>query len=280
MRLRRTCRAEMCEGVRRLPAAAAALLVVLVAAAVLAAAAAPAVQAGGKTGLVRGVVVTGPMTPVDPGAGPAWPRTKAVVRIFRHGGDQAVRTLRTGADGVFCVRLPAGTWRFAPAPAGPSTLPIPHDAIVHLRAGTTKKVRLWLDTGLQFPSAGDAGQTVEATATPGGRHEFRQGVLGTTRRGPIVPTVRPGEPSDAPCDATLVFYRPDGTLVATVHSTKEAGFEVSLPAGPYIVDPHSTLSSFDRAGPFTLKVPAAQWLGLSVWFDTGIRFGGAAAARF
>ncbi len=258
--------------------AAAALLTALVAATLLLALPVPAVQAKSRTGLVRGVVVMGPMTPVDPGAGPAWPPAAAVVRIFRHGGDRAVRTLRTGSDGVFSVRLPAGTWRFAPEPAGPSTLPIPHDTVTTVRAGTARKVRLWLDTGLQFPSAADTGQTVEATATPGGRHEFAQGVRGTTRRGPIVPTVRPGEPSDAPCDATLVFYRPDGVVVATVHSSKEAGFEVSLPAGPYIVDPRSTISGFDRGGPFTLKVPRAQWLGLLVWFDTGIRFGGAAAA--
>ena len=252
----------------------------LVVIALLLVVAAPAAFAtSGKAGLVRGVVVTGPMPPVDRGSGPSWSPVKAVVKVFRHGQERAFRTLRTGDDGVFSVRLPAGTWRFSAAPAGPSTLPIPHDAVAKVRPGKTSRVRLWLDTGLQFPDAKDAGQSVEATATPPGTHRYDQGVVGATRRGPIVPVVRPGEPSDEPCDATLVFYRPDGRLVATVQSTAQDGFSASLPAGTYIVDARSTLSSFDRGGPFTLEVPRDQWLGLGVWFDTGIRFGGLPTAR-
>ena len=94
-----------------------------------------------------------------------------------------------------------------------------------------------------------------------------------------MPAVRPGEPSDAPCDATLTFYRPDGRLVARVTSTAKDGFLAPLPAGTYVVDARSTVSSFDRGGPFTLKVPRAQWLSLTVLFDTGIRFADPLLAR-
>ena len=132
------------------------------------------------TGLVRGVVVLGPLTTGDRGAQLSWPPQKAVVKIFRHGRDKAVRTLRTGADGLFSVRLPAGTYRFAAELPGPSTLPIPHDAVTRVKPGKTSRVRLWLDTGLQFPDAKDSGQSVEATTTPPGTHKYGQGVVGTT----------------------------------------------------------------------------------------------------
>jgi len=249
-----------------------AALLLTLAAALLVATVAPAAQAGSKTGLVRGLVVLGPLTTGDRGAQLSWPPAEAVVRVFRHGHDQPARTLRTGDDGRFAVRLPAGTWRFTAEPAGPSTLPIPHDVTTRVRAGHTRHVRIWLDTGLQIPDAKDIGQSVEATATPPGAHEYAQGVVGTTRRGPIVSFVRPNEPSDESCDATLIFYRPDGRLVARVPSTKQDGFLVSLPAGTCVVEARSTLSSFDRGGPFTLKVPRGRWLGLGIWFDTGIRF--------
>jgi hypothetical protein len=199
---------------------------------------------------------------------------KAVVRIFRHGRDEAVRTLRTGADGRFAVRLKAGTYRLTAEPAGPSTLPIPHDVTTRVRAGQTRQVRLWLDTGLQLPDASDAGQSVEATRTPPGQGPRTQGVVGVTRRGPIVPFVKPDEPSDEACGATLTFYREDGRRVARITSAEEAGFLRALPAGTYVVSAVSAVSTFDRAGPFMIKVPREQWLSLTVWFDTGIRFVG------
>lgn len=278
-----TTRAKDCGGRgRRSPRprmTAAALALALVAAALILAAAAPAAQAGHKTtGLVRGVVVLGPLTTGERGAQLSWPPQDAVVRIYRHGPAKAVRTVRTGEDGRFAVRLTAGTYRFTAELPGPSTMPIPHDVVTRVRAGHTRSIRLWLDTGLQFPDARDSGQSVETTATPPGTHKYGQGVLGTTRRGPIVPTVRPGEPSDEPCDATLVFYRQDGKVAARVASTRQDGFLSSLPAATYVVRASSAVSTFDRGGPFTLKVPRGQWLSLTVLFDTGIRFADPGAA--
>jgi hypothetical protein len=255
------------------------VLVLVAALALLVLGGAPqALAAQAKTGLVRGVVVLGPFVPVSRGSAPAWPTEKAVVRVFRHGRTEAVRTLRTGADGLFSVRLPAGSYRFTAEPAGPSTLPTPHDVSLRLRAGQSRHVRLWLDTGVRFPDATDSGQTVAKTDPPSGDQKHPQGVLGTTRRGPIVPTVRPGEPSDEPCDATLTFYRLDGRVTARVQSTKEAGFVIALPAATYIVAAGNAVSAIDRAGPFTLRVPQRQWLSLTVNFDTGIRFTGTSAS--
>lgn len=263
-------------GLPRVPAAA--LLLVLAAAVLLVAAAvspAALAAAGAKTGVVRGLVVLGPLTAGDRGTQLSWPPVEAVVRVYRHGHDKPARTLRTGEDGRFALRLAAGTWRFTAEPAGVSTLPIPHAVTTRVTAGHTKGIRLWLDTGLEFPDAKDAGHQVTPVGPPAGRHAYRQGVLGTTRRGPIVAVVRPEEPSDEPCDATLVFYRPNGRVVARVASTRQDGFLASLPAARYVVEARSAVSSFDRGGPFTLRVPKRQWLSLTVWFDTGIRFVGA-----
>ena len=234
-------------------------------------------SAGAKTGLVRGLVVLGPLASGEHGTQLSWPPVEAVVRVFRHGRDDALRTLRTGDDGRFTVRLKAGTYRFTAELPVPSIMPIAHDAFIKVRPGHTNGIRLWLDTGLEFPDAKDAGQIVTPAETPAGHHRYRQGVLGTTRRGPIVPTVRPGEPSDEPCGATLVFYRPNGRVVARIASTEQDGFLVSLPAATYVVTAASAVSTFDRGGPFTLRVPKGQWLSLTVMFDTGIRFAGAAA---
>ena len=229
----------------------------------------------GRPGHVRGVVVLGPLLPVDRGAAVAWPAQEAVVRVYLRSGSAPVRTMRTGADGRFSVRLAPGRYRFSAEPAGVSTLPIPHDVTVNVRSGVTARVRLWLDTGLRFPEA----ENVKPGQAPGGEQQYRQGLMGTTRRGPIVPIARPEEPSDEPCAAELVVYHLNGVRAAVLHSTAADGFAVSLPAGRYIVEPHSTLSTFDRAGPFSVRLPRREWQQLTIVFDTGIRFGGAPAAR-
>ena len=230
-------------------------------------------QAGDR-GLVTGVVVLGPLLPVDPGASVAWPAQEAVVRVYRRGGVAPVRTMHTGADGRFSVRLAPARYRFTAEPAGASTLPIPHDVTVKVVSGGTSHVRLWLDTGVRFPEA----ENVKPGQAPSGEQKYRQGLEGTTRRGPIVPVAPPEEPSDEPCAADLVVYHLNGARAAAVHSTAADGFAVSLPAGRYIVEPHSTLSTFDRAGPFSIRLPRREWLLLTIVFDTGIRFAGSEPA--
>jgi hypothetical protein len=266
-------------GARRTASLVVVAAAVLLVEALWLATAAPAAHAsaGARTGLVHGVVVLGPQASGEHGTQLSWPPVEAVVKVFRHGRDDALRTLRTGDDGRFTVRLKAGTYRFTAELPGPSIMPIAHDVVARVRPGHTNGVRLWLDTGLEFPEAKDAGQIVTPAETPAGHHRYRQGVLGTTRRGPIVPTVRPEEPSDEPCGATLMFYRPNGRVVARIASTKQDGFLASLPAATYVVTAASAVSTFDRGGPFTLRVPKGQWLSLTVMFDTGIRFVGAGA---
>jgi len=103
---------------------------------------------------------------------------------------------------------------------------------------------------------------------------FHQGIVGTTRRGPINPVARPGEPNDAPCAATVRVYRPNGALAAVVHSSAESGFFVDLRTGRYVVEPLiEGAGSVDRAAPFSIRIARRTWSSVPIVFDTGIRFG-------
>ena len=255
-------------------ASRAAVLVVVLITAFLGLTAAAEAGRSHERGTVTGVVVYGPFVPTDRAAGVAWPPEEAVVWAYLGDATEPVRTLFTGSDGRFTVRLKPGRYRFSAQPAGVSILPICHDVTVKVTAGRATFIRLWLDSGLRFPDA----ENVKPGETPGGHQKYRQGLEGTTRRGPIVPVARPEEPSDEPCAATLTVYRFNGKRGALVHSTEADGFAVSLPAGRYIVDPRSAVSDFDRAGPFSIRVPRREWLSLTIVFDTGIRFAGAAQA--
>jgi hypothetical protein len=247
--------------------ALAAVLAVITAVFVVFAPDAPhAAQQQAASGTVAGLVVQGPMTPVDPGAGVAWPTVEAVVRVSKREGSTTVRTVRTGSDGSFSVILRPGIYRLIAHPAGISTLPIPHAVTLRVRAGRVTRVRLWLDTGLRFPIAAH----VKRGTAPGGEQRYPQGIEGRTVRGPLSPVAKPNEPNSAPCPATLVVYRYDGHLMATVHSTAQSGFTASLKPGRYVIDPHSA-SPREAAAPFTIRVPRHRWLSLVVSFDTGIR---------
>jgi len=222
-----------------------------------------------RTGTVTGIVVYGPMLPVDPGAGVSWPPQKAVVSVFKRGETAPLLTHRTAADGRFAIHLARGRYRLSARPAGVSTLPISHDVTVTLAAGDTRHVRIWLDTGVRFAPASGVKPADEPSGVP---LHFHQGIVGMTRRGPITPVVQPGQPNDAPCAATLRVYRPDGALAAVVHSSAERGFYVDLPVGRYVVEPRSTsAASFDHTVPFSIRIVRGAWRSVTIMFDTGIR---------
>jgi len=238
----------------------------------IAASTAAAIAAAGshpQTGTVTGIVVYGPMLPVDPGAGVSWPPQKAVVSVFKPGETAPLLIHRTGADGRFAIHLPPGRYRLGARPAGVSTLPISHDVTVTLAAGDTRRVRIWLDTGVRFPPASGVKRAIEPS---GVSLHFHQGIVSMTRRGPISPVAQPGQPNDAPCAATLRVYRPNGALVAVVHSSAERKFYVDLPVGRYVVEPRSTsAASFDHAAPFSIRIVRGAWRSVTIMYDTGIR---------
>ena len=105
--------------------------------------------ASGPTGLLEGSVTLGPITPVEQVGGEPNSRPyAAVIDVVTPDGD-VVETVKSGGDGAFSVRLPAGSYRLVPRPAEDSPLPFaaPLDATVV--AGKTTTVEIAYDSGIR-----------------------------------------------------------------------------------------------------------------------------------
>ena len=103
----------------------------------------------GPTGLLKGKVTLGPITPVEAVGGPPNNRPyAATVDVETPEGD-VVKTVESGDDGTFSVRLAAGTYRLVPrAPEDrPFPLAAPLDATVV--AGKTTTVEIAYDSGIR-----------------------------------------------------------------------------------------------------------------------------------
>lgn len=265
---------EPARGVRRLVprSVLGRILLVATVVALIAGATTAALAAGSSrptTGVVRGVVVYGPLIPVDPGSRVSWTTQKSDVFVYGAGATTRLRTVHTGADGRFSVTLEPGRYRLSAQPSGISTMPIPHPVTLTVRAGGSATARILLDSGVRFP----ANPTARPASGPsGGQWPYRQGLTGETRIGPVSPVSRPGQLNDKPYAAVLQVLRLDGGLAATVHSTADHGFTVALPAGAYIVEPLGTTPAFPRAAaPFGITVAPGAWQHLRVIYDSGIR---------
>ena len=261
-------------GVRRLlPRSVLGRILLLTAvAALIAVATTAALAAGGSrpgSGTVHGVVVYGPMIPVDPGSRISWTTQKSDVFVSRAGASTRLRTVHTGVGGRFSMTLEPGRYRLSAQPSGISTMPIPHDVMLTVKSGGSASVRILLDSGVRFPANPTA---TPARAPGGGPWPFRQGLTGETRIGPVSPVSRPGQQNDKPYAAVLLVLRPDGGLAAIVKSTAEHGFAIALPAGAYIVEPLGTTPAFPRAAaPFGVTVVPGAWQHVRVVYDSGIR---------
>jgi hypothetical protein len=130
----------------RWPRAAAALTAIAVLAAGLATACG---GASGPTGSLEGRVTLAPITPVEQVGGEPDSRPyAAVIEVVSLDGD-VVETVKSGSDGAFSVRLPAGSYRLVPRSPEDSSLPYaaPLDATVV--AGKTTTVEIAYDSGIR-----------------------------------------------------------------------------------------------------------------------------------
>ena len=105
--------------------------------------------ASAPTGLLAGTVTLGPITPVEQiGGGPNTRPYAATVDVETPDGD-VVKTLESGDDGAFSVRLAAGSYRLVPRSPDDQPLPLaaPLDATVV--AGKTTTVEIAYDSGIR-----------------------------------------------------------------------------------------------------------------------------------
>jgi hypothetical protein len=104
---------------------------------------------GGPTGLLQGKVTLGPISPVEQVGGPPNTRPYSATIAVQTTGGATVDTVVSGQDGVFAVRLPAGSYRLVPRTPEGRPLPraAPLDATVVADATTT--ITIAYDTGIR-----------------------------------------------------------------------------------------------------------------------------------
>jgi hypothetical protein len=232
---------------------------------VVAAAALAATTATADTGTVKGIVVLGPMIPVDPGSPIVWVPQKAAVSVVKNGGT-ALMVTPSDANGHFTLSLAPGRYRLTARALDGTT--VSRAVTLTVKSGGSYRVRLWIDTGVHFPT----NATAKPTGRPGGQPlSYDQGLVGVTVLGPLKPVSKPGEVNQKPYAASLRVWHEDGRLAATVRSSARSGFVVALPVGRYIVEPLGRPALYPRAAPFSITVKSDSWQRLTILYDTGIR---------
>ena len=239
---------------------------VLLAGVLVVAATVTALAAGGhspSSGTVTGVVVTGPLIPVDPGSPIGWTPTQAEVLVYKSGTSTMVTSSRCYAAGRFTLTLAAGRYRLVARLGGPGALPKAHAVAATVTAGETLHVRLWLDTGVRFSA--NQGAVCAAPAAGG------QGISGSVQIGPIRPVSTPGQSNTKPYVTRIAIYHLDGAPAAALTSDAHGSFSAAVAAGSYIVEPAARGPLFPRAASFSITVQKGQWRCVTIAYDSGIR---------
>ena len=126
-----------------------AALAVLAASALVALAVWPRSAVPGDSG-VSGLVLLGPLTPVEQVGGPPNERPyEAAVRVVRAGSDDVVASARSGADGRFRVNLAPGRYTLIAASPDNAVLPYASPVDVTVVAHRFADVTIRFDTGIR-----------------------------------------------------------------------------------------------------------------------------------
>ncbi|HJW75697.1 MAG TPA: carboxypeptidase-like regulatory domain-containing protein [Thermoleophilia bacterium] len=126
-----------------------AVVVALAAGIIVALAVWPANKAPSDSG-VRGLVLLGPIDPVEQVGGPPNERPyEATLRVVRAGSDDTVATVRSGADGRFTVNLAPGDYTLVPEAQGDSMLPYASPVDVTVVAHRFTSVTVYFDSGVR-----------------------------------------------------------------------------------------------------------------------------------
>lgn len=98
------------------------------------------------------------------------------------------------------------------------------------------------------------------------------GIRGTVLWGPVAPgPERLGQSDEAPLKATFIVFR-DGQMTTTFDSDDDGLFEVSLPAGDYLIVPDkSTPIPYPLRQTTEVSVPADSVVVVTIRLDTGMK---------
>ena len=105
--------------------------------------------ASGPTGLLEGKVTLGPISPVEHVGGQPNTRPYATTIDIETAGGDVVASVASGRNGVFAVRLQAGSYRLVPH--SPEGRPFPRAAPLRATvvADKTTKVTIAYDSGIR-----------------------------------------------------------------------------------------------------------------------------------
>ena len=111
---------------------------------------------------------------------------------------------------------------------------------------------------------------------PGTTPTKPSGIRGMVLLGPTCPIGEEPDPlNPIPCltpyAAQLVILDADNQPVGTVSSGVDGRFEITLPAGDYVVTPRAGDQPFPIAQPLSVTVVAGEYAEVEINYDTGIR---------
>jgi hypothetical protein len=126
-------------------------------------------------------------------------------------------------------------------------------------------IALQREDGPPVPPGLTAGGTGGLPAGPG--------IAGQALAGPTCPVVKPGDPA---CNArpvvgaTILIRDAGGTVVAQMTTDEQGRFQVTLPSGPYRIEPQAVEGLMGTAQQMTVNVGGAFEV-VTISYDTGIR---------
>jgi hypothetical protein len=118
------------------------------------------------------------------------------------------------------------------------------------------------------PGEGVGGDDIGGGILPGG-----SGIAGRALAGPTCPVVTEGDPACDPrplAGVTVLVLDVNGTEIARLQTDADGRYAVTLPAGPYTVEPQPAEGTLRMPEPIHVTV-GANFVTVDLEYDTGIR---------
>jgi len=120
-----------------------------------------------------------------------------------------------------------------------------------------------------------AGAVASSSPSGAASGDDATGIAGTATAGPTCPVEKtPPDPSCAPrpvVGAVLIIRDGSGTEVAKVTTDATGAFQVTVPAGAYVLEPQSAAGLMGTPAPQPVTVQDGSVAKVDLVYDTGIR---------